>query len=214
MNKIALIAQSEYGRRVRTRMFIVTTLLAPLLAIAVVILPVIMTTMSDEGHRHVAIVDETDELAEALAQALPSGYSLAPGASADSLRAQVLQGEVDGFFVLPTGLLDGSDEAVFFSRGSGGLAQQATLQSVFRDVFRTERIRRAGASDDVLGLLDARPALDLVTVSEEGDAAGGAVASSVIAYVLGLLIYVAVLIYGLMVMRGRDRGKKRTALWR
>src|SRR5690606_33752972 len=90
----------------------------------------------------------------------------------------------------------------YYSRGVGGLAQQAALQAALRDVVRAARIRDAGAPEAVLDLLGARAGLDLVTVSAEGDAADGALASSAVAYVLGLLIYVAVLIYGVMVMRG------------
>ena len=145
----------------------------------------------------------TGQLAAPLAEALPPTYRVARAAAPpDSLRARVLDGRLDGFFVLPPGLLDGTEAATYYSRGVGGLAQQVALQAALRDVVRAARIRAAGANDTVLALLDARAGVDLVTVSAEGDAADGALASSALAYVLGLLIYVAVLIYGVMVMRG------------
>ena len=204
MSKVLLIARSEYLRRVRSKTFAVTTLLAPLLALAVVALPIAFATMTgDEAARRVAVVDRTGRLARPLAEALPPTYTvIAEGAPVDSLRARVLDGRLDGYFVLPEGLLDGSAGAAYYSRGVGGLAQQAALQAALRDVVRAARIRDAGAPEAVLDLLGARAGLDLVTVSAEGDAADGALASSAVAYVLGLLIYVAVLIYGVMVMRG------------
>jgi ABC-2 type transport system permease protein len=204
MDKILLIARSEYRRRVRSKTFVVTTLLAPLLALAVVALPVLMMALAeDEAGRHIAVVDPTGRLAAPLAEALPGPYVVEiTEAPMDSLRARILDGRLDGFFVLPPGLLNGTADAVYYSRGVGGLAQQAALHAALHDVVRAERIRRAGAPDAVLDLLDARAGLDLVTVSAAGDAADGALASSAVAYVLGLLIYVAVLIYGVMVMRG------------
>jgi ABC-2 type transport system permease protein len=204
MDKILLIARSEYLRRVRSKTFVFTTLLAPLLALVVIALPIVfMALAEDEAGRVLAVVDETGRLAAPLAEALPEAYLVeSTTAPVDTLRARVLDGRLDGFFVLPAGLLDGTADAAYYSRGVGGLAQQAALHVALRDVVRAARIRAAGAPDAVLDLLDARTGLRLVTVSAEGDAADGAVASTAVAYVLGLLIYIAVLIYGVMVMRG------------
>ena len=204
MDKILLITRSEYLRRVRSKTFVVTTLLAPALALAVVALPLVFATLAeDDTGRRLAVLDETGRLADPLAAALPEAYAVEQASvPVDTLRAHVLAGLLDGFFVLPAGLLDGTADAVYYSRGVGGLAQQAALQAALRDVVRATRIREAGAPDAVLDLLNARTGLALVTVSAEGDAADGALASAAVAYVLGLLIYVAVLIYGVMVMRG------------
>ena len=205
MNKILLIARSEYLRRVRSRMFVLTTLLAPLLMLAVVVLPVLMAVMTEgDAARTVYIVDQTGRLRDALAEALPETYVVQtrPNVPLDSLRAEVLDGRLDGYFVLPEGLLNGTADAAYYSRGGGGLAQQAALRSSIQNIVRVERIRSAGADDAVLDLLDSRAGLDDVTVSETGESAGGVIASSVVAYVLGLLIYISVLIYGVMVMRG------------
>src|SRR5690606_27922984 len=138
MNKILLIARSEYLRRVRSKMFAVTTLLAPLLALAVVALPIVFATMGgDEAGRRVAVVDETGRLAAPLAAALPSTYTVTTAqAPVDTLRARVLDGHLDGFFVLPEGLLEGTAAAAYYSRGVGGLSQQAALQAALRDVVR------------------------------------------------------------------------------
>ena len=205
MNKIALIARSEYLRRVRSKMFVLTTLLAPVLALSVVVLPVLMASVTDgDTTRTIHIVDETGQMRDALTESLPETYIVQRRAASpiDSLRAEVLDGRLDGYFVIPEGVLEGRAEATYYSRGGGGLAQQGTLRSSYQSVVRETRIRAAGADDIVLALLDARASLDTVTLSEEGDAAGGVIASSIVAYVLGLLIYISVLLYGVMVMRG------------
>ncbi len=204
MQKILLIARSEYLRRVRSKTFILTTALAPLLMFAVIALPVALAVLSeDDSVRRVAVVDETGRLAEPLINLLPSSYAvLVVNEPIDSLRSQVLDGRLNGFFVLPQGLLNGTADAIFYGSGGGGLSQQMALQGALRDAVRRQRIRDLGAGEEVLALLDERASLDLVTISEEGDAADGAVISSILGYMLGMLIYVAVLIYGVMVMRG------------
>ncbi|MDX1439679.1 MAG: ABC transporter permease, partial [Rubricoccaceae bacterium] len=204
MQKILLIARSEYLRRVRTKTFVLTTLLAPLLMFAAIGLPVLMAIVSEsDAQRTVAIIDRTGRLALPLSDELPSTFSVVSrDEPVDTLRAMVLDGRLDGYFVLEMGLLDGSGGATYFGRGGGGLTQQMALQGAVRSAVQRQRIRETGAGEEVLTLLDERAQLDLITISEEGDAADGAVVSTILGYVLGMLIYVAVLIYGVMVMRG------------
>lgn len=205
MSPIALVARSEFLRRIRSKWFIATTLLAPLLTIAIVVVPVVAITASggDEVTREVAVRDETGRLADALAEEAPeSVLFLRTSTPADSLRAQVLRGDLDAVLVLPADLLTGEARARYLSRSGGGLTLQSELRGAVRSVVRAERARLAGAGDEVLEVLDAPTALDFVTVRDEGDAAGGAEIGFLIANVLGLLVYIAVLLYGAMVMRG------------
>ena len=205
MSPIVLVARSEFVRRIRSKWFILTTLLAPVLAVAVGVLPVVAIVMADgdDQPRVIAVVDESGALVEPLRAAAPPLLRVIDaGAALDTLRAQVLAGRLDGLLVLPAGVLDGSARASFSSRGGGGLSQQSELRGLVRETVRAERARAAGASPDVLAALDAPTRLDFVTVSEEGDAAGGAEIGFLVANVLGLLVYVAVLLYGAMVMRG------------
>ncbi|MEL6614183.1 MAG: ABC transporter permease, partial [Bacteroidota bacterium] len=120
----------------------------------------------------------------------------------DTLRAQVLRGELDAALILPEGLLDGEARARYLSASGGGLTLQSELRGAVRSAVRAERARLAGADEAVLEVLDAPTSVDFVTVRDEGDAAGGAEIGFLVANVLGLLVYVAVLLYGAMVMRG------------
>lgn len=202
--KVFLISRSEYLRRVRTKTFILTTLLAPVLMVAVLALPVLMAVVSeDDSMRRITILDQSGRLAIPLAAELPSSYQVvSTHDSVDSLRAKVLDGRLDGFFVLDIGLLEGTSNAEYYGTSGGGLATQMTLQNAVRSAVQRQRVRETGAGDEVLSLLDEHAGLDLITISEEGDAADGAIVSTILGYVLGMLIYVAVLIYGVMVMRG------------
>ncbi|MEM1054766.1 MAG: ABC transporter permease [Bacteroidota bacterium] len=205
MSPIALVARSEFLRRVRSKWFIATTLLAPVLTIAVVVVPVIAITSSggDEVSREVAVLDETGRLALALAAEAPEGVQFVRAdAPADSLRQRLLRDEIDAALILPEGLLTGDGRARYLSASGGGLTLQSEMRGAVRSVVRAERARLAGAGDEVLDVLDAPTSLDFVTVTDDGDAAGGAEIGFLVANVLGLLVYIAVLLYGAMVMRG------------
>ncbi len=204
MNKIALIVRSEYLRRVRTKTFLVATLLAPVMLLALVGVSVGVGVMTQEGGaRTVTIVDETGQLGDALAEQLPANYSaMVEDAPLDSLRARVERGALDGYFVLPARLLDGSEEAAFYSEGVGGFSAQVRLQRAVEDVVRRARLRAAGASEDVLRAAEAGVGMRMVALTDDGEAEDTTWLYSGLGYAMGFVIYIAMFVYGAMVMRG------------
>ena len=201
MTKTALIAQSEFLRRVRSKWFIATTLLAPVFALAVVVLPVMLIGASGgDEERRLGVVDETGLLLAPLAVAMPDAAIVPATGPLDSLRARLLDGEFDGALILPMGLMEGTAPAAFYAQG--GLSEGAMVRSAVREAVRTARVREAGASDAVVAQFTAPVDVDLVTVRADGDARGGAIAQFFVANVLSLLVYIAILIYGALVMRG------------
>ncbi len=205
MNKIPLIARSEYLRRVRTKTFIIATVLAPVMLLALIAVSVGVGVLTQEGGaRTVTIIDETEAgLGDALAERLPDNYSaMVEAAPLDSLRARVERGVLDGYFVLPAGLLDGEEEAAFYSEGVGGFSSQMRLQRAVEDVVRRARLRATGASDDVLQAAEAGVPMRMVALTEEGEAEDTSWVYSGIGYAMGFIIYIAMFVYGAMVMRG------------
>lgn len=207
VSPIALIARSEYVRRVRSPWFVATTLLAPVFMIATIVVPVAIMAASDTVWiPRVAVVDHEGGLARGLIETLPEGTDAdVSDAPLDTLRARLLAGpdddrRLDGVVVLPRGVVAGTAEATVYT--TGGFGEQAAIRDDVRETVRRVRLRRAGATDAVLAAIDGPVPVSLVTVAAAGDAEGGALARFGLANVLSLLIYTAILIYGAMVMRG------------
>ncbi|CAN5519133.1 ABC transporter permease [soil metagenome] len=205
MNTMLLITQSEYLRRIRSKAFILATVLAPLLIVGVFGAGALIGVMAQDGaEREVAILDHTGEVGATLAAALPARFRAEVAAiPEDSLRARVRRGDLDGFFVLPEGLLDGTAEATYISeQGGGGFTGQMLLQEVLSGVVRQARLRSIGAPDEVFAVLDGSVNLRTVVLTETGDAADASWLYAGLGYVMGFVIYMAMLLYGAMVMRG------------
>ena len=204
MNKTLLIARSEYLRRVLTKGFVLGVLLAPLGMVLLFALPFVMTLFdSDDGVRQVVVLDESGRLFDAVAQSVPERFRLeATDQPLDSLRARVLDERADLALVLPAALLDGQGDATAYTRSGGGLSQFDDVRGAVREAVRDVRLVDVGAPDEVQAVIDERPGLQSVTVTEAGDAADGALVATIIGYVSGFLIYFLVFIYGAMVMRG------------
>jgi ABC-2 type transport system permease protein len=204
MNKIGIIARSEYLRRVKSKGFIIATVLAPVALLALLAVSVGVGVLTQEsGARTVAIVDQTERLGAALAERLPDNY-LASVATVpeDSLQARVRRGELDGYFVLPRGLLEGEGEASYYSEGGGGFSAQFRLQDAVGDVVRRARLEAAGASPDVLDAAEAPVGVRLVALTDEGEAEDATWLYAGLGYAMGFIIYIAMFVYGAMVMRG------------
>ena len=210
MNKTALIARSEYLRRVRSKWFLATTLLAPLFSIALIVVPLLALGGDDETER-IAVRDETGRLAAPIAEALGASVDIEDGAAPlDTLRARVLEGALDGALLLPASLLNDSTAggedgppagAVYYSKG-GGIDGGFDVRDAVRGAVRRVRAEQAGADSAVIGQFESAVGFDRVTVSEDGDAGDNTLGRFLLANVLSLLVYLAILIYGAMVMRG------------
>jgi len=204
MNKITIIARSEYLRRVKSKGFIIATILAPVALLALIAVSVGVGVLTQEsGARTVVVVDQTERLGAALAERLPDNYAASLATvPEDSLQARVRRGELDGYFVLPSGLLDGEGEASYYSEGGGGFSAQFRLQEAVGDVVRRARLEAAGASADVLDAAEAPVGVRLVALTDEGEAEDATWLYAGLGYAMGFIIYIAMFVYGAMVMRG------------
>ncbi len=203
-SKIWTIAQREYFQRIKTRSFILITLLGPLALVALVAIPVAVEVFFDEDDsKTIAIIDETEVLQSALD--LPNGVHAAElevSIPHDTLRARVETGVYDGFLLLPAGLLQGEGAPQFFSKGGGGFAFRFDLERSIGNAVRAERIRAAGATDEMMELLKERPSLHMVRLTEEGAETDATAFMSGVGYFMGFLIYICMFLYGTLVMRG------------
>ena len=210
MNKTALIARSEFLRRVRSKWFIATTLLAPLFSLGLILIP-LLAFSGDDGTERVAIRDETGRLLAPIAEAVAPGIDVERATDPlDTLRARVLNGQLDGALLLPASILRDSTTvridgppagAVYYSRGSG-IDGNFELRNAVRSAVRRARAEQAGADSLTIAQFESSVGFDRVTVSTDGDAGDNALGRFLLANMLSLLVYIAILIYGAMVMRG------------
>ena len=205
MSKIATITRSEYLRRVKSTGFIIATLLAPLLLVGIIGISAFVGYMSaqDRADRSVAVVDQTEVVGAPLVEALPERYdAFVTDLPEDSLRAQLRRGQLDGYLVVPPGVLDGTEEAVFISERGSGLTGDLLLREVLSNVVREQRLRAMGAEDDVIAVMDHRVGFRTAVLTDAGEAADTSWLYSVLGYIMGFVIYMAIFIAGAMVLRG------------
>jgi ABC-2 type transport system permease protein len=209
MRKIWVVIRREFVARVKTKWFVVSTVMGPVLMALMVLLPMFMAT-SGGGSRSVVVLDGTstafgDRLTGMLNESGPVAASRIvvdlPGleARADSLAEVVGRKEIDGFLIVTDGTVeDGHAEY----RGSNASSQVdiAILQRITREAVLTERLDQVGVDPRLVA--QATIPLEMRTVTIRGGEATeqSGEATFFLAYFMWFLLYTAILMYGMQVL--------------
>ncbi len=197
-----IIAQREYFQRLKSKAFIIATALGPIILLLMIAIPVAFAVFaSDETERVVAVVDETGQLRDFLE--LPDSFTIDwRTLPVDSLRSLVESGHLTGYLVLPEQLLSGEGEATYYSKGGGGILVGDQLGDAVTAAVREKRILDTGAPSEVLKIAKDRVSLKMLQLTEEGERRDSTPMLAAFGYMMGFLIYICMILYGAMVMRG------------
>jgi ABC-2 type transport system permease protein len=219
VSKVFAVIRREFVERVRTRTFLVSTLLLPLLMAFGMVVPALLMR-GGERTIELAIVDGTDDALGARIELGLQGIMLdrkdekAPRyritrvpavgnveAARDSLLA--LTGfarkerpeSFDGVLVVtPTTLAEGKAE--YFGANVGAIETMSQLRGTISQVLIATRLEQRGVDPSILATAMARA--DLVTTKvSDGKATGqSGEASFFLAYVMGFILYLGIILYG------------------
>lgn len=220
MHKIWAVVRREFLDKVRTKAFLIGTLLFPVLMVGLALLPLLLNRQ-ETAPKRIVVVDAASgevgmKVTEALAAARRQGsegarYAVGRVPALD--RSDAVRDSLVGLIGVEregTETLDGvlvlTDESVDTGRipylgvNVGSMGDMNKLESELQTALRLERLRRAGVDPFV-----AMPALRQVDVVTQKVTAGKLTgesggASFMLAYVMGLVLYVVMLMYGIQVM--------------
>lgn len=207
MNKLLAIVRREYLTRVRSKWFIISTVLAPILLLGAMALPVLLAINQTERSVQISVLDETGRVLPELreTEAFREGrVILVPPPATDrspldSLRSLVRAGRLTGYLYIPEDVLEGN-HIEYWARDASPSLVRGTLRPAATVAIRRLQARNLGLDDEAAERL-ARPlTMDTYRVTEEG-ATREKGQSVITAHVLGLAIYMAVIVYGAMMLR-------------
>lgn len=201
-SKIFLVLKREYITRAKSKSFILSTILTPLVLLGFGALMMWIMTSDTDTEKSVGIYDQTGVLVENLISLDDTRYSDVSDFPLDTVKAMVLREDLDAYLLLEEKHIETNENAELIYRGSGGLAFSASVRGDIRDVIQEERLSRANVSDEVKELFARRPGLDSRKLTEEGEAEDDRAGfMSGVGFVLGLLIFIGLFGYGAVLMR-------------
>jgi ABC-2 type transport system permease protein len=209
MNKIFIIIEREYVSRVFTKSFLLTTLLAPLGFVVLIVITIwINTTVASE--KHIAVIDESKVFAEhrwADAENR-SVYFFYPDEPFDSLYAHIQNSGKDAKYDAILRIPEEFDVMKpnrigiqLFSADRMGVLTKQFIHETIQNAVRKKKLEQLSIDRDVIEQLDEKVIINYTT-GVGNEETGYTEVASLVGYLIGFIIYLVLLVYGTMIMRG------------
>lgn len=204
MRKVWAVIRREFVERVRSRWFWVMALLGPVFFGAVFLLPTLLAGRS--GTKRIVVVDATTtpvgaRITELLDQSEAFRAMRVPATAGalDSLTLEVGAKRLDGFLVVTDAAAD-SGRAEYRSSNVSAFPAIGALEHAIAEVVNAVRLEREGVDPRVVARARIRLTLETRKISG-GEITGESAAQSFsLAYFMGIILYSAIMIYGINVM--------------
>jgi ABC-2 type transport system permease protein len=218
--KIWVVAKREYLERVRTRAFVIVTLVVPALMSLAMLLPMYIAAKSGPSSaiRRIRILDATGAgVGQRVVQTIradssvadtvagPFLVTVAPGelAKAEEAASQaVMKGEsIAGYLVLDDSTLMGK-RARYSGRNASSISDMDRLRDHVRQAVMIVRLEREGVNNQMVEQL-SKDRLQMPTEKLTEKGRGGSGTAGLFAgIIVGILLLMSIIINGQMIMRG------------
>jgi len=204
VRKVLAVIRREFVERVRQRWFWVMAALGPVFFGALFILPTLM--MGKTSVKRIVVVDgTTSSFGARLAVRLDSEplfvaarIAAGPG-TIDSLRGAVDRKEIDGFLIVSDVAVD-SGKVMYRASNVSSPVTIGSLEHVISEMVNATRLEREGVNPTLVERARIKVDLDSKKVSGGKETGENAAQSFSLAYFMGIILYMAILLYGINVM--------------
>ena len=204
MNKVLLIISREYLSRVKKKSFIVMTFLTPLLIAGIYGLIGYFTYKGiKDTHDKVAVVSTNTTLTEKLVTDENIEYEYV-NKPLDVMKKSLSKSDYDYILYLPEFTLAEPKGVQLFGEKQAGMSLNNRISGDLEELIRNQKLKQSGISQTDLDQLKTSVDIDtkkiaIETGKEEASSAG---ASTIIAFIAGILMFMFIMLYGIQVMRG------------
>ena len=223
-NKIVTVIKREYTTRVKSKGFVVSLFLMPVLMCGLVFLSSFLAIMEDKTKeiRKLAVIDETGEIFAEM-QAAIAGHSTfqhkgelvyqlheASAATEEertALRERVNTKDLYAYLEIPKDVFV-NGEVRFYARTATNFEVQRALRRIISDIVRDRRFAESGYSRQEVSQLMRSVRFNAYAVKSKGKDGGAQVESPIetgarlgLGYLLVFVLYLFVIIYANSVMR-------------
>ena len=199
-SKIGIIIGREFNERVKKKSFIITTLLTPVLMLALIFAPMLIAGYSEESAKRIAVVDDTNIIAQQLISTDEINFELTP------LPLELARTEYsDCYAVLHIGrdIVSNPTDACLYTNGVAAMGTEQNIAAQLTLAVQKEKIKQHDIDWQVMQQLNTRVALQSAKNTQDTESAesSSTMVASVLAYVLSFILYMFLLLYGVMVMQ-------------
>lgn len=197
-SKVAIIIQREYLSRVRKKSFIITTLLMPLVMLALMVAPVLVAEFSEPDARRLTVVDLSGSIAPELKDVAEFNVTLTDP-SAD-WRGLLEADSTDAVLIIPEAIESGHAALQLYTSGPSSMSLEGELASQVNSIIEQHRLRAYNIEDLDQIISATRSDVQIRSRQYESDEESSTVLSYALGAGLTMILYICLLLYGQMVM--------------
>lgn len=197
MKNLSLIINREYLQRVRRKSFIISTILVPVVFMALMLVPVLIQEWSTPTRTRVAVIDDSHQIltllhSDPIAELAPAMQPF------DSLSVASNQ---DAILIIGKNILQNPGDVKLYTHGAAGTALENDLAAQIKAAIEYRRMEAYNIPDlpQIIQQVHADVQLTTYRLDKEGDESSSLL-SSALGMVMSVVLYMVILLYGQMVM--------------
>lgn len=196
---LSIVIAREYLERVKRKSFIISTLLVPVLMIAMMIAPALIMVFSEPESKTIAVIDDSNRIGSLL-ESTDEIQFVSATQSLDSARAN---NDYDAILVIGAAAVQRPGDAIkLYSHGPLTMTTDQFITKQLKDAIEDIRLEAYNIQnlDRILEEVKVDLSMPVIDIDKSEDTATSSALSYILALIMDMLLYMFILIYGQMVM--------------
>lgn len=203
MNKIGLVISREYFSRVKKKSFLITTIGVPLIILLFYAIILYVAITGSKGNQKVAIIDDAGLFTKPpVSNSASVQYNLIKNETEASFLPKYKSEGFDAFLYIPPMSIDTPMNLTIHSKNTISFNTSMKIEALIDKTIEQRRLESMGVDPDIFNKVRSDVSVTNSIESKDGAKKSSAGVAYAIAYISGILIYMMMMIYGTMVMRG------------
>lgn len=202
-NNTLIVIRREFLERVKKKSFIITTLIMPLVMLALMVTPVLISMYATGDAKKVMVIDRSQVLAPGLTDSETITFTDMPASEGDDYWKHALDNEeVDAVLIIPADIVDGAAGVKLYTAGASSMNLEMEITSRLNSLIENQRIQNYGYKDlrQIIDAVHSDVSLQSITYDGDDEKASSTTLSYILGIALTMMLYMCLLIYGQMVM--------------
>ncbi|GAB3898325.1 ABC transporter permease [Larkinella knui] len=200
MKIIFLILKREYLVRVKKKSFLIMTFVTPLLVSCIWLVPVFFA-MRDIDQKKIEVIDESGKFEKTFKDTKELVFKPV-NTAVETAKKDFAKSGYDVLVHIPKDILENPKSLKIYAEKNVSLEVKNGIEKAVEQEIENIRLLDAGIDRKVLESTKVDVSSDTYSLSEEGEKDSSSGAATGIGYLCAFIIYFAIFIYGVQVMRG------------
>ncbi len=185
MKKALIVAKWEYIERVKSKMFIISLFIFPVIIVAFAVLPSLLMGQMEDRQKVIGLVDPENVLSPNIIQKIEDRFTLKddqpmyvirkidePNTDAETLRmignSLVFSDDIAGYIYIPPDIFE-TNQPEYYSTNVGNIQDHNRFTAVIRDILTEYRLEERGVDPGIVGEIIKPVNLRTVRISPGGE---------------------------------------------